>query len=284
MTPSKQSTSVLLISVLCFWVSPQVYAPAQSQSFVYPLDPSIGPAISRRLQNLEPAFPQILLKLQAPVGHGQNLDQAFLQQQLSDRSPEVFLTFDDGPSTEATGYILDLLKQHDIKATFFVLGSNVIRLPDVVQRIVSEGHELALHSHTHPNLLTLTREQKEAEIAQSLSLLHWYFPDLRIRWFRPPYGKYDQEVIDIARDYGMCIAMFNEISTDSNSSVGEIARVVLKSRGKVMVFHDGQWPRMTPMTEPESRLLAGLNISLGVAKAQGAQFLTLSSHFGRFCP
>ena len=233
---------------------------------------------------LQPTFPQVQIRVQPPITSGIDVDRDLIKEWLSDRSPEVFLTFDDGPSAEATERILDILQRHDIKATFFVLGSNAIRLPDVVRRIVAEGHELALHSHTHPDFLTLTREQKEAEIAQSLSLLHWYFPELRIRWFRPPYGKYDQEVVDIAHDYGMCIAMFNEISTNNQSSAGEIARVVLKGRGKVIVFHDGQWPPLGEMSEAEAQLVAGLNRSVGIAKGQGAKFMTVSSYFGRFCP
>ncbi|WP_204139667.1 polysaccharide deacetylase family protein [Halomicronema sp. CCY15110] len=272
------------ISVVCFLLGNCVQQLVWTGTTAQLASVPVSAASHQWVNTLQPTFPQVQIRVQPPVTNGTNIDSDLIQQWLGDRSPEVFLTFDDGPSAEATVQILDVLQRHNIKATFFVLGSNVIRLPDVVQRIVAEGHELALHSHTHPNFLTLTREQKEAEIAQSLSLLHWYFPDLRIRWFRPPYGKYDQEVVDIAHDYGMCIAMFNEISTDNTSSAGEIARVVLKSRGKIMVFHDGQWPPLGRLSEPEAQLVAGLNRSVGIAQGQGAKFMTLSDYFGHFCP
>lgn len=61
----------------------------------------------------------------------------------------VFLTFDDGPTTAVTPYILDLLKQEDIKATFFVLGSNVEKNHDLIQREYNEGHYIANHGYTH---------------------------------------------------------------------------------------------------------------------------------------
>jgi peptidoglycan/xylan/chitin deacetylase (PgdA/CDA1 family) len=272
------------IVVVCFLLGNCVQQLGATSNIVPQLAFPLSKATPEFSLALQPTFPQVPIRVQPPVTNGANIDRDLLNQWLSDRSPEVFLTFDDGPSAEATVQILDVLQRHHIKATFFVLGSNVVRLPDVVQRIVAEGHELALHSHTHPNFLTLTREQKETEIAQSLSLLHWYFPDLRIRWFRPPYGKYDQEVVDIAHDYGMCIAMFNEISTNNQSSAGEIARVVLKGRGKVIVFHDGQWPPLGKLSQAEAQLVAGLNRSVGSAKGQGAKFMTLSDYFGGFCP
>ncbi|RZM82836.1 polysaccharide deacetylase family protein [Leptolyngbya iicbica] len=272
------------IVVICFFLGNCVQRFVAASQMVPQLAFPLSAAAHEFAAMLQPRFPQVPIRAQPPVFNGTDINIDLINQWLGDSSPEVFLTFDDGPSAEATVQILDVLQRHDIKATFFVLGSNVSRLPDVVQRIVAEGHELALHSHTHPNFLTLTREQKEAEIAQSLSLLHWYFPEVRIRWFRPPYGKYDQEVVDIAHDYGMCIAMFNEISTDNNSSAGEIARVVLNSRGKIMVFHDGQWPPLGRLSEAEAQLVAGLNRSVGIAKGRGAKFMTLSDYFGGFCP
>jgi peptidoglycan/xylan/chitin deacetylase (PgdA/CDA1 family) len=272
------------IVVVCFFLGNCMQQLVATSKIVPQLAFPLSAAVHEFSPALQSSFPQVPIRGQPPVSNGTDIDSDLIQQWLGERSPEVFLTFDDGPSAEATVQILDVLQRYDIKATFFVLGSNVLRLPDVVQRIVAEGHELALHSHTHPNFLTLTREQKEAEIAQSLSVLHWYFPDLRIRWFRPPYGKYDQDVVDIAHDYGMCLAMFNEISTDNNSSAGDIARVVLKSRGKIMVFHDGQWPPLGRLSPAEAQLVAGLNRSVGIAQGQGAKFMTLSDYFGGFCP
>lgn len=233
---------------------------------------------------LQTSFPKIALKVQPPVQGVTDLTAMTIRYWLSDRSPEVFLTFDDGPSPKATGMILDILKKYDAKATFFVLGRNAELFPELINRIVADGHELALHSQNHADMLTLSREEKVREIAEGLSVLHWQFPQQRIRWFRPPYGRYDQEVVEIAHEYGMCIAMFNDISVDHVTPAAQIAQTVLNGKGKIIVFHDGQTPRPVDLTEAEQRLIEGLAASVGTLTAQGGQFKTLSSHFGQFCP
>jgi peptidoglycan/xylan/chitin deacetylase (PgdA/CDA1 family) len=274
---------LMAISVFSFLLGtrmPTSIPEAQSVNRLQPLTAADRTTASQ----LAGSFPQIPLKLHPPVQGATDLTQATLHNWLSHRSPEVFLTFDDGPSPQATGMILDILKEHDVKATFFVLGHNVVLFPELAQRIVAEGHEIALHSHTHADMLTLTRDQKVQEIAESLSVLHWLFPNQRIRWFRPPYGQYDQEVVEIAHAYGLCIALFNDISIDHTSSAEQITQTVLNGKGKVLVFHDGQTPRPAPLTEPEQRLVQGLSAAIGELKARGGQMKTLSSHFGRFCP
>ncbi len=245
--------------------------------------PTLPQAIAPSVE-LTHAFPKIPLRWQPPVAGVIDLTSATIRQWLSDRSPEVFLTFDDGPSPKATGMILDILQAHDVKATFFVLGHNAAQFPELIERIVAEGHELALHSHTHPDFTTLTRAQQAAEIAQGLSTLHWLVPGIRIRWFRPPYGAYTPDTVEVAHEYGLCLALFNEISTDHTTPAAQIAQTVLKGQGKIIVFHDGQMIRSHDLTVPEQQLIEGLSGSIGPLKANGGQFKTLSSHFGHFCP
>ena len=275
----------MVISAFFFLLGNRVYPTAEpTVEIARPLSAVTNSIDTPTLAGVTPSFPKIPLRLQPPVQGGVDLTQDIIRYWLSDRSSEVFLTFDDGPSPKATAMILDILREHDVKATFFVLGRNAAMWPELIERIVAEGHELALHSHTHPNLTALSWEEKEREIADGLSILHWQLPHHRIRWFRPPYGSYDQAVVDLAHAYGMCIALFNEISIDSYSSAAKIAQTVLNGWGRIIVFHDGQWPRPAPLTDAEQRLLEGLAASIGVAKAQGAEFKTLSSHFGSFCP
>src|SRR6266446_1341008 len=70
--------------------------------------------------------------------------------------PYVAMTFDDGPSAKLTPKLLDLLAAHHIKATFFLIGQNVAQKPDIVAREVREGHEIANHSWSHPNLAKMS--------------------------------------------------------------------------------------------------------------------------------
>src|SRR6187399_1964741 len=72
--------------------------------------------------------------------------------------PYIALTFDDGPSATLTPKLLDILAAHHIKATFFVLGEMVAEHPEIVARAVQEGHEIASHSWSHPNLAKMSQE------------------------------------------------------------------------------------------------------------------------------
>ena len=72
------------------------------------------------------------------------------------RERAVYLTFDDGPIPEATPFILDTLKEFGIKATFFMVGDNVRKHPDLYERIVTEGHQVGNHTHNHIQGLTHT--------------------------------------------------------------------------------------------------------------------------------
>lgn len=77
---------------------------------------------------------------------------------VATREPVVALTFDDGPHATLTPQLLDVLKAHHVHATFFVIGMNVEQNPDVLRRIVAEGHEVGNHSWSHPNLAKLPEE------------------------------------------------------------------------------------------------------------------------------
>ena len=109
----------------------------------------------------------------------------------------VALTFDDGPVPGTTEHILDTLAEHDVKATFFVLGSMVEAYPEIAKRIVDDGHEIANHSYNHPQLTTLSEENLQYQIGYTQELIQ----DATGTWamlFRPPYGDTNQFVRDTA--------------------------------------------------------------------------------------
>jgi peptidoglycan/xylan/chitin deacetylase (PgdA/CDA1 family) len=99
----------------------------------------------------------------------------------------VALTFDDGPDPESTPHFLDLLAQHEVRGTFFMLGERAVRHPDVVRQIAAEGHEPAVHGWTHGCVARLSPGRLSRELASARSSLE----DLAgqpVRWYRPPYG------------------------------------------------------------------------------------------------
>jgi peptidoglycan/xylan/chitin deacetylase (PgdA/CDA1 family) len=102
-------------------------------------------------------------------------------------SRSVYLTFDDGPHSKHTPELLDMLKEHQVLATFFVIGDCAERHPEIVQRIAREGHTIGHHSYRHTEPETTSAEQLISEVERTRALLHpliGHFPDL----FRPPHG------------------------------------------------------------------------------------------------
>jgi peptidoglycan/xylan/chitin deacetylase (PgdA/CDA1 family) len=101
--------------------------------------------------------------------------------------PYIAMTFDDGPSSATTPRLLDILKQRNIKATFFLIGQNAAANPDIVRRILADGHEIGNHSWTHPQLSKLSDDRVTAEISKTQDAIKeasGFTPTL----LRPPYG------------------------------------------------------------------------------------------------
>ncbi|WP_297261335.1 polysaccharide deacetylase family protein [uncultured Desulfovibrio sp.] len=121
------------------------------------------------------------------------------------------LTFDDGPSRN-TSRLLDMLADYGIHATFFLLGKNAALRPALVQRIVSEGHEVGNHSWSHPKLRALNREQQHEELLKTDALLREL--GASPRHIRPPYGAYNEDTLALAEEMGLSIMLWSQDSHD----------------------------------------------------------------------
>ncbi len=100
----------------------------------------------------------------------------------------VYLTFDDGPDPEHTAQLLDLLARHDAKATFFLLGRDVLQSPELVRRILAEGHAIGNHSMTHPRMKSIGLTELWSEVDRADAVLE-RFDGRRRHLFRPPNGR-----------------------------------------------------------------------------------------------
>lgn len=121
---------------------------------------------------------------------------------LGDTSEKkVYLTFDEGYEQGYTSQILDILKANKVPAAFFVTGSYVKNSPDLVKRMVKEGHIVGNHSNTHPSMPSLSDEQ----IKQELQTVEDQVKELtgkEMSYFRPPRGEFNQRVLDVAQQEG----------------------------------------------------------------------------------
>lgn len=156
------------------------------------------------------------------------------------RSKAICLTFDDGPHPEHTPRLLDLLRRHAIHATFFLQGRYVEQYPQLVARLVAEGHVIGNHSFNHPSFAKLTLSRQVEEIRQTETLLTRF--DGRSRHpFRPPYGRLTVGIIAWCLLHRHRITLWSFDSLDfrlSEQEICERAQRSLLSQGSILLFHD----------------------------------------------
>ena len=121
------------------------------------------------------------------------------------------LTFDDGPSIN-TPHLLDMLEEYGIPATFFMLGSQAERHPDIVKRVIAEGHEVGNHSYSHPNLRVVSLARKEEELRRTDTILRNL--GASPQFVRPPYGSYDASTEKVAASLGLSLMLWSMDSRD----------------------------------------------------------------------
>ena len=160
---------------------------------------------------------------------------------------ELALTFDDGPNPAWTPQLLDILAEHDVRATFFLIGRYAHAEPDLVRRILAAGHVIGNHSWSHPNLAITATRRVEEELTRARDTLQ-QIAGIPIRWFRPPFGGRRPVVLSIARDLGMTPVLWNAITTDwrepspdriAQSMIGKIDRNQRRGWATNIVLHDG---------------------------------------------
>ncbi len=163
---------------------------------------------------------------------------------FSRSSNSVFLTFDDGPIPEVTPWVLDELKKHNAKATFFCIGENVQKHPEIFQRILSEDHSVGNHTFNHLNGWKTATSEYIENIEKAKKQMHnseFKIQNSRLL-FRPPYGKITSKQAKTLQKKGFKIVMWDIISYDYDTNVSEekCLQNVLKNirSGSVVVFHD----------------------------------------------
>jgi peptidoglycan/xylan/chitin deacetylase (PgdA/CDA1 family) len=154
---------------------------------------------------------------------------------------EIALTFDDGPHGPITGQLLDVLKQLKVPATFFVVGKMADKHPDLLRRIVADGHDLASHTYNHYRLPMLTPPQMVQELlegANAIKRATGFTPKL----YRPPGGEYDERVLQATRQVGQTMVLWTADPGDFVQPGTQviIERTMKKIRsGGIILLHDG---------------------------------------------
>ena len=153
---------------------------------------------------------------------------------LPNADNKIYLTFDDGPIPEVTPWVLDVLKDKGIKATFFCVGANVKNHPEIYARILKEGHSVGNHTQNHLSGWTAANEAYLREIDEAAQYIESPL-------FRPPYGRISPAQYAQIKDRYRVI-MWDTLSKDYDASLN--AEQVFKNAtngvksGSVIVFHD----------------------------------------------
>lgn len=170
------------------------------------------------------------------------------------RRRQVALTFDDGPDGSVTPALLEVLRRHDATATFFVVGEQVARHREVVERIAADGHELAVHGMDPTPTATRSLATFERELADCVRLLA---PWGRPRWFRPASGWIRPEQLRAVGRHGLRCVLGSIALVRNPVAAPRVAAWLLALRarpGAVVVLHEGLTER-APVAECVDRLL-----------------------------
>ena len=182
--------------------------------------------------------------------------------------PYIAMTFDDGPHGVQTPRLLDMLKQRGLKATFFVLGQCVAEYPDIAKRIVAEGHEIASHSWSHPNLIPMS----ESGVRDQLERTHAVVKQstvVEMKTFRPPYGNFTARQRSWAHGtYGYKTILWDVDTLDwqhRNPAKTEAIALAQTRPGSIVLQHDIHKPTIDAVPATLDGLVA-----------KGFKFVTVS--------
>jgi peptidoglycan-N-acetylglucosamine deacetylase len=153
----------------------------------------------------------------------------------------VYLTFDDGPHPEHTPQLLDVLRREQVTATFFVIGERAAQNPELVQRIVADGHAIGHHTYYHAEPKTTPAGQLVSEVERTGDILHrtiGFSPNL----FRPPNGKLTPAKVWALWRMGMTVALWNvdprDYTCKSADELGSRLQKYQPRGGDILLFHD----------------------------------------------
>lgn len=159
---------------------------------------------------------------------------------LPNTENKIYLTFDDGPTPKITEWVLEELKKHHAKATFFCIGKNIETNPEIYEQIIKKGHQIGNHTFNHLNGWKTKTEDYLKNIALCENLISKTNNDPKI--FRPPYGKIKPAQTKRLKKLGYKIIMWDVLSADFDQTITQencLENVISNIKeGSIIVFHD----------------------------------------------
>lgn len=151
---------------------------------------------------------------------------------------KIYLTFDDGPTPEITEWVLQELQKYNAKATFFCIGNNIEKYPEIFSKVIEKGHAIGNHTFNHLNGWQTATEK----YLDNVELCNIQILNPKSNLFRPPYGKIKTSQSKKLRQLGYKIIMWDVLSADFDQTISpeQCLENVLKNvkSGSIIVFHD----------------------------------------------
>ncbi|NQY06467.1 MAG: polysaccharide deacetylase family protein [Flavobacteriaceae bacterium] len=158
---------------------------------------------------------------------------------IASEDKSIYLTFDDGPTPQITPWTLECLSEHKAKATFFCIGKNMERHPEIVQQIIDKGHSIGNHTWSHENGWKTTLDDYQSSILKTEELLHNL--NVNNKLFRPPYGRIKKKQIKSLHEEFQII-MWDVLSADFDTNISKekcLQNCIENAdKGSIIVFHD----------------------------------------------
>lgn len=189
----------------------------------------------------------------------------------------VALTFDDGPDPRFTPLILDALARLEVKATFFVVGKRATSSPQLVERMMEEGHAIGTHSSSHPDAKQLGLRALERDFRAGRERVE-DIVGAPVRLFRPPYGHIDFMVAAAMRANRLEPWLWTVAPGDWLPGItpdGLAAATSAVSAGDVVLLHDGIWNPLDVRCTDRSPTLAAVSRIVAQVRSRGLEFVTL---------
>ncbi|MFH1826018.1 MAG: polysaccharide deacetylase family protein [bacterium] len=195
----------------------------------------------------------------------------------SSNPQQVALTFDDGPTLGVTDKILDILKEENVKATFFVIGRKIGQNPEIIKRMAAEGHEIGNHSYSHEKLTSLDSQMAEVELRQTSNLITNQ-TGRPVNLYRPPHGALNYEKRKLVENRGYDVVMWSVNADDflhensvMRSPISIVNRIMSRLQGgDIVLMHDNSRQIVEAMPQLIKKL-----------KARDRNFVTISQLLGR---
>ncbi len=187
----------------------------------------------------------------------------------------IALTFDDGPYPPYTQKLLQVLREKNVHATFFMVGENAAHHPELVKEVQKDNHEIALHAGYHRDLLKLDPGEVRSNIAYGKQILKTLTGKEPL-YMRPPHGFKDWSVLAGLAEHNLQAVNWSIIPRDwTNPGAKQIAKRVLDNAapGAIVLLHDGDSPAQTA---PRDQTIEATAIIIDELRKQGYEFVTVS--------